>query len=196
MGTRKAILCPALYLSIWVCDCWAWTATAMSADPVPASAKLWDLAKAKQGIHRFSTLFTAHQVRDHLSTEGGIDAAIDWCRRTGVTKVYIEAFRDGYQAKREALRHAKERFQAAGFEVSGCVTTTGIGKRSTGWGASPATRTWPPRSGSRRSSSTRRACSTRSMIDDFWFTDCQCPQCDAARKAKTVRSATDLPGGR
>ena len=50
---------------------------------------LWDLAKAKQGIHRFSTLFTAQQVRDCLSTEGGIDAAIDWCRKTAVTKVYI-----------------------------------------------------------------------------------------------------------
>src|SRR5262249_14540084 len=24
------------------------------------------------------------------------------------------------------------------------------------------------------------------MIDDFWFTDCDCPQCDAARRAKTV----------
>ena len=24
------------------------------------------------------------------------------------------------------------------------------------------------------------------IIDDFWFTDCQCPQCDAARKARTV----------
>ena len=50
-----------------------------------------------------------------------------------MTKVYVEVFRDGYQAKREALQHAKQRFQAAGFEVSGCVTTTGVGKRSTGW---------------------------------------------------------------
>ena len=35
------------------------------------AAGLWDLAKAKQGVHRFSTLFTAQQVRDHLSTEAG-----------------------------------------------------------------------------------------------------------------------------
>ena len=25
------------------------------------------------------------------------------------------------------------------------------------------------------------------MIDDFWFTDCTCPECDAARRSKTVR---------
>ena len=27
------------------------------------------------------------------------------------------------------------------------------------------------------------------MIDDFWFTDCSCPECDAARRAKTVTLA-------
>ena len=128
-----------------------------------AGISLWDLAKTKAETHRFSTLFTAQDVRDHLSTEDGIAAAIDWCRKTGVTKVYIEAFRDGYQAKREALQHAKQRFQAAGFEVSGCVTTTGVGKRSTRLGAAfPATRTRPPRSGSSGSSSTPPGCSTRS----------------------------------
>ena len=100
-----------------------WSGSAAAAERASGSA-LWELAKAKQAIHRFSTLFTAQQVRDHLSTDKGIDAAIQWCRKTAVTKVYIEVFRDGYQAKREALRHAKERFQAAGVEVSGCVTTT------------------------------------------------------------------------
>jgi hypothetical protein len=33
-------------------------------DVAPAKAdNLWDLARSKQQIHRFSTLFTAHQVR-------------------------------------------------------------------------------------------------------------------------------------
>ena len=25
------------------------------------------------------------------------------------------------------------------------------------------------------------------MIDDFWFTDCACPDCETARKARTVK---------
>ena len=74
-----------------------------TADDQPAGG-LWELAKAKQDIHRFSTLFTAQDVRDRLSSDEGIAAAIAWCRKTGVTKVYIEVFRDGYQAQREALR--------------------------------------------------------------------------------------------
>jgi hypothetical protein len=155
------------------------------AEDQPA-AELWDLAKAKQGIHRFSTLFTAHQVRDNLSSEGGIDAAIDWCRKTAVTKVYVEAFRDGYQAKREALQHAKERFQAAGFEVSGCVTTTRIGKRSTGWNGISCYTDQATQERLQAIFEYAAGLFDETMIDDFWFTDCQCPQCDAARKAKTV----------
>ena len=35
---------------------------------------------------------------------------------------------------RETLQHARDRFRAAGFEVSGGVTTTDIGKRTnSGW---------------------------------------------------------------
>ncbi len=151
------------------------------------AAGLWDLAKAKQGIHRFSTLITAQNVRDHLSSEGGIDAAIDWCRKTAVTKVYIEAFRDDYQAQRETLLHAKQRFQAAGFEVSGCVTTTRVGKRSVaGWRGISCYTDQATQERLQQIFQYAAGLFDETMIDDFWFTDCKCPQCDAARKAKTV----------
>jgi len=155
--------------------------------PKPAEpAGLWDLAKSKQAVHRFSTLISAQQVRDHLSTEKGIDAAIDWCKKTAVSKVYIEVFRDGYQAKREALAHAKERFRAVGIEVSGCVTTTEVGKRSTGWrGIACYT---DPKTQERVQEIFEYAAGLfdEIMIDDFWFTDCTCADCDAARRSKTV----------
>jgi len=151
-----------------------------------ASKDLWDLAKTKAQTHRFSTLLSAQDVRDRLSTEDGISAAIDWCRKTGVTKVYIEAFRDGYQAKRESLRHAKQRFQAAGIEVSGCVTTTSIGKRSTGWSGISCYTDMATQDRLQRIFEYAAGLFDETMIDDFWFTDCQCPQCDAARGAMIV----------
>src|SRR4051812_16443978 len=83
-------------------------------------------APPKAPAHRFSTLFTAQDVRDRLSTDEGIAAAMDWCRKTSVTRVYIETFRSGYQAQRDTLVHAKQRFTAAGFDVAGCVTTTNV----------------------------------------------------------------------
>ncbi|MHC4178125.1 MAG: hypothetical protein ACYSWU_11500, partial [Planctomycetota bacterium] len=148
--------------------------------------ELWDLAKSREQIHRFSTLITAQQVRDHLSSDEGIAAAIDWCKKTAVTKVYIETFRDGYRAERDTLKRAKERFLAEGFRVSGCVTTTRIGKRSTGWTGISCYTDQPTQEKIQKTFEYTAGLFDEIMIDDFWFTDCACPECSAARKAKTV----------
>ena len=93
------------------------------------SQPLWDLAKENRKVLKISTLFTAQNVRDLLSSDEGTKSAIDWCKKTGVTHVFIESYRDGYTAERKTLEYARDRFKAEGFEVSGCITTTGIGKR-------------------------------------------------------------------
>lgn len=147
---------------------------------------LWELARSRQQVHRFSTLITAPQVRDLLAEDRGISAAIDWCQRTAVTKVYLEAFRDGYQAQADTLKRAKERFLDEGFEVSGCVTTTRVGKRSTGWDAISCYTDQPTQQRLRTIFEYTAELFDEIMIDDFWFTDCTCPECDAARKAKTA----------
>jgi hypothetical protein len=123
---------------------------------------LWDLALRKRAVHRFSTLFTAQDVRDRLANEDATKRALDWCRQTGVTKVYVESFRDGYLAPRELLKQARSRFGAEGFEVAGCVTTTGVGKRSTG--SKPISCYSDARTQEKLQefSSTRPVCSTRS----------------------------------
>ena len=127
MKTRPTIL----YL---LAAAWATGSVAVAAQTsLSDTTNLWELARGRAATHRFSTLFTAQDVKNHLSTEAGIGQAIDWCKRTAVTKVYIEAFRDGYQAERAALQLAKEKFLSAGVEVSGCVTTTQVGKKSNRW---------------------------------------------------------------
>ena len=150
-------------------------------------SSLWDLAQREKGNHRFSTLFTAQDVRDRLSKDRGINEAIAWCKQTAVSKVYIEEFRDGYQSERAIILRAKDRFLKEGFEVSGCVTTTKVGKSSTGWKNVISCYT---------NSATQLKIKTifeyaaslfdEIMIDDFWFTDCSCSECEAARKAKLV----------
>ena len=160
--------------------------TAGAAD-LTAPAKLWELAQSHKAVHRFSTLFTAHDVQKYLSTDAGVDAAIEWCRQTAVTKVYIEEFRDGYQADRATLVRATEKFRAAGFEVSGCVTTTRVGKSSTQWKDTISCYTDPATQEKLQGIFEYAAgLFDEIMIDDFWFTNCECPQCDAARRAKTV----------
>jgi hypothetical protein len=156
----------------------------------PAATKvetdLWGLVRRQTTTHRFSTLFTAHDVKNHLSTEEEIDTAMAWCKRTAVTKVYLESFRDGYQAERAALQHARERFFAAGFEVSGCVTTTQVGKKSTRWNIIACYTDQPTQARLQAIFEFTAGLFDEIMIDDFWFTDCACAECDAARLAKKV----------
>lgn len=155
---------------------------AQAAEPVD----LWSLAQAKQSAHRYSTLITASQVRDLLATEEGIDAAIDWCKKTGVTKVYIETFRSNYMASAENLQRAKKRFLEEGFLVSGCVTTTIVGKKSTGWNLISCYTDQATQERLQEIFEFTAGLFDEIMIDDFWFTDCSCAECEAARKAKTA----------
>jgi hypothetical protein len=148
---------------------------------------LWTLCRSQVSSQQFSTLFTAQDVRRYLANEEGLQSAIDWCKKTGVTKVYVETFRDAYRAERGALQHAKEKLTGAGLEVSGCVTPTRVGKPSTRWKEVISCYTDKPTQDKLKEIFEFTAgLFDEIMIDDFWFTDCACPECDAARKAKQV----------
>ena len=152
----------------------------------PVSSNLWSLARDEAGAHRFSTLFTAQDVRDRLASEAGLARALDWCRQTAVTQVYLECFRDGYQVDRGTLSNTMARFRAEGFGVSGCVTPTQVGKRSTGWNVISCYTDATTQERVKAIFEFAASLADETMIDDFWFTDCTCPACDAARQARTV----------
>ena len=164
----------------------AWLAGLLVA-PAFAQTNLWQLANDSTNFHRFDTLFSAQDVDHCLSTDAGIEQAIAFCKSTGITHVFLEAFRDGFLNKREVLEHARDRFKKAGFEVSGCVTTTHVGKPSSGWGPEVACYT-DLRTQTNVQYVFQFAASVfdEIMIDDFFFEDCMCPECDAARHAQTV----------
>jgi len=164
----------------------AWLAGFLAA-PAHAQTNLWQLAKDSAAAHRFSTLFTAQDVLHCLSSEAGLDAAVEWCKASGITHVFLEEYRDGYQAERETLQRARDRFRAAGFLVSGCVTTTIVGKPSTGWGPLVCCYTDEPTQAKLQALFEYAASLfDEIMIDDFFFSDCKCPECDAAREARRV----------
>lgn len=161
----------------------------LAATPSPAQAdpEAWVLARKHAAVHRFSTLFTAQNVRDLLATDPAIDGAIQWCQQTAVTHVYLESFRGGYQVERQALEHARQRFRDAGFLVSGCITTTRVGKPSTGWKGEISCYTdLPTQKRLQEVFEFASALFDEIMIDDFWFTDCACAECDTARQSQTV----------
>jgi hypothetical protein len=149
------------------------------------SESLWDLANQNRGLLKIATLFTAQDVRGYLSSDEGINDAIDWCKKTGVTHVFIETFRDGYTAERKALEHAKSKFKAEGFEVSGCITPTRVGKISTGWGAVGCYTDRGTRKNLQEIFEYAASIFDEIMIDDFLFTNCECEECKKARGEKS-----------
>ncbi len=146
---------------------------------------LWDLANRNKETLRIATLFSAQDVRDRLSTDEGLDDAVEWCKKTGVTHAFIESFRDGYTAERKALEHARDRFRAAGFDVSGCVTPTKVGKDSTNWKSIGCYTDEPTQKHLQEIFEFTASMFEEIMIDDFWFTDCQCDDCRNARGEKS-----------
>jgi hypothetical protein len=146
---------------------------------------LWDLANQNKGLLKISTLFTAQNVRDHLSGEQGISDAIAWCKKTGVTRIFIETYRDNYTAEQKVLQNAKAKFEAEGFEVSGCVTTTRIGKSSKGWNGISCYTNKETQDQLQKIFEYTSSLFDEIMIDDFLFTDCQCDECKQARGDKS-----------
>ncbi len=136
----------------------------------------WDLAQRNKELLRVSTIFTAQDVRDKLSTESGLDSAITWCKDAGITRVFIETFR-GYTAERDVLTNAKKRFEEAGIEASGCVTTVNFGKPSTGWSLVSCYTNEETRRELIRVFEYTASMFDLIMIDDFLFTDCECEEC-------------------
>jgi hypothetical protein len=164
------------------------TLFALSAAPSFAAdtPDLWALAKSRKDVHVFATLFTAQDVRDRLKDDAGIDTAVAWCKATAVTHAFVETFRDGTQAERAALEKARDRFRAAGLDVSGCITPTQVGKLSTGWKAISCYTDRPTQDKLQAVFEFAAGLFDEIMIDDFWFTDCACKACDAARLAKAA----------
>ncbi len=140
------------------------------------SPNRWDLANKNRDLLRVSTIFTAQDVRDELSSESGLDSAITWCKEAGITRVFIESFR-GYTAERDVLINAKKRFEEAGIEASGCVTTVNFGKPSTGWPLVSCYTNEATRQELKRIFEYTASIFDLIMIDDFLFTDCECEEC-------------------
>jgi hypothetical protein len=150
------------------------------------SQSLWELANENKNVLRISTLFTAGDVRNHLSTDEGIKKAIDWCKNTGITRVFLETYRGGYTAERGTLERAKTMFEAAGIEVSGCVTTTRIGKLSSSGGQLSCYTSKETQKGLKSIFEFTASIFDEFIIDDFFMTDCQCEDCQKARGRRSM----------
>ena len=73
----------------------------------------------------------------------------------------------------------------AGIDVSGCVTTTQVGKASTGWKIIDCYTDIPTQEHLQEIFEYTASIFDEIMIDDFLFTDCECEECKAARGVRS-----------
>ncbi len=163
-------------------------ATGPAAQSGPAEAggpSLADLAKRYDKVHRFSTLFTAQDVRRQLTAPEDLSKAVDWCKRSGLRRVFLETHRGRFMPDANVLIRARDRFRAEGFDVSGCVTTTGVGPR----GEPNRSDNFCYTAEEAHQNLSRIFTFTAGLfdeiiIDDFLDTVCTCKLCDEARKGR------------
>lgn len=125
---------------------------------------------------------------EHLATDEGINNAVDWCKKTGVTHIFIGTWDVGrYTAEREVLEHARDRFKEEGFEVGALVVTKGIGKfRPPIWGGATCCYTrMDTKNQLQEIFEFTASIFDEIIIDDYFLIQCECDECKNARGGKT-----------
>ncbi|MBQ7599767.1 MAG: hypothetical protein IJU57_03730 [Clostridia bacterium] len=132
-------------------------------------------------MHLFSVLFEAPTVDGELRTVEGLEKAVEWCRDSGLGKVFVESYRDGIFVDEELLARVRDRFLREGFAVCGCVTTTKLPRNSNNWPDACCYSDAKTRERVREIFARTASVFDVIIIDDFFFTDCTCELCEASR---------------
>jgi hypothetical protein len=164
----------------WFCAALGFVALVL---PAGAATDLWSLACQQTNVHRFSVYF---ELRDHSNYESNkVDEAIGWCRSNGVTKVYLESFRDDQTISRSVMATAKKRFMMAGLEVAGGMATTSVETN-----CPSSVKCYSEAEGQGRilgMSKFAAGLFDHVIMDDFFYTDCVCDMCVAPLQTRQFK---------
>ena len=83
-----------------------------------------DWTQGPQTPHVFSMSCKVTAVNGDLATPEGRAKAVEWWKRNGFTKLWIESYRHGEYVSTERLIEVRHAFRSAGFVVCGMITPT------------------------------------------------------------------------
>jgi hypothetical protein len=145
------------------------------------SQTLWTMANNKKTVLTLTGWFTAQDVDNLLSSPVGLNNAVNWCKRNGITKIHLEAFGRGLYANRKNLMDAKKRFLKDGFVVQSGVTTVNFAKGGFGDDMNAECYTVKvTQEELQRIFEYAASMFDEIIIDDWYFTQCQCAECITA----------------
>jgi hypothetical protein len=160
-------------------------------DPLITDYAPFNAAAASPKNFSYSLYFTAFDVRDYGPD---IKKFIKIFEPLSLKKVYLETYRDGYTADRKVLLETKKALEKEGLEVSGGITTTHFSDKTefNSW-HSPSSCFTDKDANKKMKTEFEYAAGLfdEIMIDDWFFTVCECPSC---KKAKGKKEWGDLRG--
>lgn len=148
---------------------------------------LWSVAQRRAAEHRFSLYFDA--ASPSLYDSERVSQAVAWCKANGVTKVYVEVFHSGQDLSRVVVARTRDSFRGAGLEVSAAVKTDKL---------KPGTNDVHCFSEAEEQKRLHEAIAFTAplfdeiIIDDFLFSDCECPNCLAPLSTGMFKVGTGL----
>ena len=74
--------------------------------------------------HVFSLSCKVTALNGDFGTAEGRARTVDWCRRNGMTKLWLESYRHAERVPTERLVEVRDAFRKEGFSVSGLITPT------------------------------------------------------------------------
>jgi len=146
----------------------------------------FSLANKNTGKLQVSAFITAGDIKQYLSNDEGLAQASDILKSIGVTKIFLDAYRSGYITDTALLVKARDYFKKQGFDVSaGLTTTSGIGKGSPTHKYFLCYNYDETRNAIRSIVENAAKLFDEIIVDDFFATDCECPECGELKGALT-----------
>lgn len=153
-------------------------------------------ARGAPSNHVFSMSCKVTAVNGDLASAAGRARAIEWWRKHGFSKLWLESYRHGEHVSAERLVEERDAFRAAGFEVCGMITPTMLNDPMPGAKEAQTVVCWSDPKARRRM---RAECAKAAkifdtvIIDDFLFSLCgdgnglhACGRCSADKARRGI----------
>ncbi len=152
-----------------------------------------DWAQGPQTPHVFSMSCKVTAVNGDLATPEGRAKAVEWWKRNGFTKLWLETYRHGEYVPTERLIEERDVFRSAGFEVCGMITPTMLNDPAPGKKEPQMVVCWSdPKARERLKNEAVRAAQIFDTIilDDFLFSSCGdgCARCREDKARRGIQS--------
>ena len=138
-----------------------------------------------EGAMKLSTYFMAPEFERYLDSSEAVADVARVCREYGITRIYLETFREKPEPDFETVARVRDQLQSEGFEVAAAICVGVIGKRAT------VMLHWPcltaQQSRDELAAMVRFTASLFDtiLLDEYIWSHCTCSECQAEKGGRS-----------